>query len=150
MLAVRDRRTGKFLKTFSGSFNNFEWRTRYKLTVTRRIPANPAEGRPFDRYENTHTPSRDEIHDAMFCLASPDGAKLYVNRGGVQTSIGGGYRSIVDPATGYKRYESIPLEEGKPWLELVDVQTFERRRAAARKGAATRRKAKRRKVARAA
>jgi hypothetical protein len=139
MLAVRDKRTGKFLKSFSCSYNSFKSRTRYKLTITRALPL--AEGERWPRYETVHSPSREEIHDAMFCLDSPDGAKLYTGKGGAESSIGGGYVEYIDEATGHKRWRSLPLAEGKPWLELVDVQTFERRRAAARKGAKTRRAA---------
>ena len=141
MFAVRDKRTGKFLKTFSGSFNNYEWRTRYKLTVTRELPLQ--EGQTYPRYETVHNPSKQEIHDTMFCLPNPDGAKLYTGPGGIQCSIGGGYREYTNEQ-GHRRWEPIPLAEGKPWLEIVDVQTFERRRAAARRGAATRRRNTRR------
>lgn len=139
MFAVRDRRSRKFLKTFSGSYNNFCWRTQYKLTVTRALPLQ--EGQTYPRYETVHNPSKQEIHDAMFCLDSPDGAKLYTGNAGILNSIGGGAERITDPVTGqHKGWRMIPMAIAKPWLEVVDVQTFERRRATARRAAATRKR----------
>ena len=31
MFAVKDKRSGKFLKSFSGSLNKFNWHTLYKI-----------------------------------------------------------------------------------------------------------------------
>lgn len=151
MLAARDKRTGKFLKSFSGSLNHFEWNTEYRLTITRKLPLEP--GQTWHKYETVHKPSREEVHAAMFCLPNADGAKLYATKAGAADSFYS-YRWRANRDEFGNRiggYNSLPLAEALPWLELVDVQTFERRRAAARKGAATRRKAskskaKRRKV----
>jgi hypothetical protein len=140
MFAVRDRRSRKFLKTFSGSLNNLEWRTKYRLTVTRKVPR--AEGQTFDRYETVHSPSRDEIHNAIFCLPGADGAKLYVSETAAgQAFYSYRYRANHDEAGNrLPGWHPISLAEACPWLELVDVETMERRRAAARRAAATRKR----------
>lgn len=84
MFAVKDKRTGKFLKAFSGSFNYFEWCTGYHL---RKQNADWIDQIPSQK-----------VHDRMFCLDTPDGAKLYKTKGGA-ASIG-----------------------KFPWLEIVEVQ----------------------------
>lgn len=76
MFAVKDKRSGKFLRDFTGSYSTFQ--------SNGNSPAHLYKG--------------EKTHDEMWCLDSPNGAKLYRNRGGIKNSIG-----------------------DEDWIEIVDV-----------------------------
>jgi hypothetical protein len=66
MFAVKDKRSNKFLRDFTGSYSTF--------ASNGNSPAYLNKGR--------------KTHDEMWCLDSPTGAKLYRTKGGVKSSIG--------------------------------------------------------------
>jgi hypothetical protein len=78
MFAVKDKRSNKFLRDFTGSYSTF--------ASNGNSPAHLYKGA--------------KTHEEMWCLDSPNGAKLYRNRGGVRNSIG-----------------------DEEWLEIVEVNT---------------------------
>ena len=101
MFAVRDTRSGKFLRNFSQSYNHFHFGVVYDL-----------------KEKLGRDPTQEEVHDAMWCLDSPSGAKLYKTETGVATSFyGHRYRRTDD-----NRLRRIPLAEALPWLEIVPVK----------------------------
>lgn len=105
MFVVRDKRSGKFMKSFSGSRNDGKGKIAYRL------------GRELGRQ-----PTIEEVHSAMWSLESPNGAKVYKTKAGVTGSFKGyRYRREVAPNGGW-RHTLIPLEEACPWLEILEVE----------------------------
>ena len=118
MFALRDRRSRKFLKFYSGSFYAAESASGYRL---RKLGVDQ---------------TRDNIHAELFSLSSADGAKLFKTRAGVAAAFDSRcWRRVGEQQFAYVK---LPLEDAVPWLEIVDVEVLERRRAAAKRGAATR------------
>lgn len=103
MFAVRDRRTGKFLKYSTyGEYQAF-------------------------RQALGHEPTKQERHDNLYRLDSPEHAQLWKTKGGVKKSFFPerflGYTYYTDKH-GFHRNRpiSIPIEEALPWLEIVEVE----------------------------
>lgn len=95
MFAVRDNRTGKYLKGFSGSLNHFKFATRWRLEKA------------------SSQVTSDDVHAALFCLDTPNGAKVYRNEAAVANSFYS-YR--------YRAERRVSLQEACPWLEIVPIQ----------------------------
>jgi len=94
--AVKDKRNGKFLQTFSGSLNSFQWNVSWRLEK-----------------QLGRKPTYQEVHDAMFCLDAPNGAKLYKT-----------FSAVANSFYSYHRYTrpKKTFEEALPWLEIVEVK----------------------------
>lgn len=82
MFAVRDTRTGKFLRRFSGSYNRkwyYAYHSMEKAHPELADPAHPYYGNPaFERLARESLWSADTVADA----------KIYANIGGVKNSVG--------------------------------------------------------------
>jgi hypothetical protein len=113
MFAVRDKRTGKFLRNFSCSFNKFQSRVHYQILEKKVGKLDSMES--FNRRDEV---TDEEIHANMWSLDTPNGAKLYKTESGVETSFYS-YRFRRNDDGGLKR---IPLSQALPWLEIVKVQ----------------------------
>jgi hypothetical protein len=100
MFAVRDNRTGKFLRNFSGSLNHAEMYCAFDLE---------------DKLGRK--PTRDELHAAMWCMDTPEGSKLYKTESGIKTSF---YSYCFRRIDGNRK--RIPLAEALPWLQVVKVK----------------------------
>lgn len=125
MFAVRDKRTGKFLRSFSASLNMFTFSVGccFNKSVRKFFGL-----LPWNRDDKKDPPplTRDQVHSYMYALPSPEGAKLYKSHAAVKNS----FYSYCH--RGYKEHTtkngrvinkpiSIPLEEALPWIELVEV-----------------------------
>lgn len=118
MFAVRDNRTGKFLADFSGSFNRFMDHTRWRLQASL--------GR---------NPTWEEVHAAMFCCETPNGAKVYRTRQSVSASFysyrWGAARRRAEEEQGRelsgeerRQLRNGPLQEVCPWLQIMPVKSI--------------------------
>jgi hypothetical protein len=108
MYVVRDKRSGKFLKASSHSYNKQRWTTGYDLE------------RDLNR-----KPTPEEAHKALWCLRSANGARLYKSKQAVASSFYSHcYRRIENPEPGGRRYRRVMLEEAMPWLEIVPVKVI--------------------------
>jgi hypothetical protein len=103
MYALRDTRSGRFLKNFSGSFSRFEWYAGYTLEK-----------------DLGRKPTVEELHSTLWCQDTPNDAKLYKTIGGVKTA----HHSVrKNPIEGKSpRYVTVPLNESCPWMEIVKVE----------------------------
>lgn len=101
MFAVRDGRTGKYLKAFNGSYNNAHFYVGHRL-----------------RQQFGRQVTAEEVHAAEYCLDTPEGSQVYKTRAAVAAALGGHRRK--DEKTG--RMVKVPLAEALPWLEIVPVK----------------------------
>lgn len=114
MFAVMDRRSGKFLRDFSGSFNDFSSDCRLKLSKK----LSDGEYTALDYVNQKNWPTEEQLHDEMFSLRSPNGAKLYKKKSAVSASFYS--QRYCTTADGY--FKRRPLEIALPWLVIVPVQ----------------------------
>ena len=127
MFVLRDKRTGKYLKSFSGSFARFKWRTAYRSKLREEynealVPGVYADGRSVAKKEQ----DARTLAELLFCLPSPVGAKVYATKAGIHNSLGA-HRRLPRPkqtSKGLVHYEAIPLSESHPWLEILPVSSI--------------------------
>lgn len=88
MFAVRDKRTGKFLKAFNGSFNKASFHVR--CDIAEELLGGKKEARQdnacavVDKLKDVNWQS---VVDRMWCLKTPQGAQIYKTEWAVLASI---------------------------------------------------------------
>jgi len=130
MFVLKDKRTGKYLKNFSGSYNRARDHISYKISSELKLPFSTTAARKIDRI----------VHNRMWCLDTSNGAKLYISISGIKSAFyskchkrnplvpkdlfinDGSYYTFCRDK-GIKSYIKISFEEAFPWIEIVEIIT---------------------------
>ncbi len=88
MFAVKDKRTGKYLKAFNGSFNHASFYV--QCAIAEKMLGGRKKGidNSLAVVNKTREVGWEEIVKEMFCLKTPHGGQIYKSEGAVAASIG--------------------------------------------------------------